>query len=116
MYLTHLFYVFYLTYPFYFTHFIYDTAPLIDAFHYFQALGPQNGGYVTPWSYLCVTCLSSMCLSYHVYYWPTFSASTKLTLDLAIILILSSYVPLCPMSLTFLFCTDILMCTFHSYL
>jgi hypothetical protein len=31
-------------------------------------------------------------LLYHVYYWPTFSASTRLTLDLAIISILSSYI------------------------
>jgi hypothetical protein len=33
-------YVFCLTYLFYFMHSIYDTAPLIDAFHYFQALEP----------------------------------------------------------------------------
>jgi hypothetical protein len=33
-------------------------------------------------------------LSYHVYYWPAFSTSTRLTLDLAAISILSSHVPI----------------------
>jgi hypothetical protein len=33
-------------------------------------------------------------LSYHVYYQPAFSISTGLTLDLAVISILSSYVPI----------------------
>jgi hypothetical protein len=47
---------------------------------------------VTPQSYLCVMHLS--CLSYHVYYRPAFFASTGLTSDLAVILILSSYVPI----------------------
>jgi hypothetical protein len=34
------------------------------------------------------------CFLYHMYYWPAFSASTGLTLDLAVILILSSYIPI----------------------
>ncbi len=38
------------------------------------------------------------------------------TSDLPAILILSSYVPLCHVTHSFLFCTDFLMCTFHSIL
>ena len=45
-----------------------------------------------------------------------FSAVYQTTSDLPAILILSSYVPLCHVTDTFLFCTDFLTCTFHSIL
>ncbi len=45
-----------------------------------------------------------------------FSAVYQTTSDLPAILILSSYVPLCHITDTFLFCTDFLTCTFHSIL
>jgi hypothetical protein len=97
LYLMCLAYVLCLTYSFHVLHSTYNTAPLIDAFHCFQALGPWNGGHVTPWSYLCVTCPSFhvSILSLLPCVLPArFSASTELTSDLAIISILSSYVPI----------------------
>jgi hypothetical protein len=52
--------------------------------------------FVTPWSYFCVTCLSFHA-SILPYVLPAhFSASIRLTSDLAIISILSSYIPIMP--------------------
>src|SRR6266576_5566232 len=63
---------------------------------------------------LCYT-LTFLPPSYYVYYWPIFPIYWTIS-DLPAISILSSYVPLCHITDTFLFCTDFLTCTFHSIL
>jgi hypothetical protein len=74
----------------------YNNIQIKEQNQYKVAFKTPLGTFVTPWSYLCVTHLSFCASILPCVLLAHFSTSTELTLDLAVILILSSYVPIMP--------------------